>query len=429
MSFRGILVALLLAAFLASPAVAQRGQRNRRAQAPWWNRTTTRTSEHYYIRTDLPPAETRAYARHLDFMYKEFSRRLASLPPRGPEQLDVYIFAKRDEYLRTLASRWGIDGKGSGGMFFVNRQGSGLAFWTENLATSRVHHVIQHEGFHQFAFSRFGNDLPLWVNEGLAEFFGEAVRVGDRLVLGQSTPRVIDRVKDAIERDTHVPFPAMVRMTNRTWNENVKNGDAGIYYNQAWSMVHFLVYGDKAQYQAPFERYLRLLNNGIPSEQAFVQVFGDDLDAFERQWKKYAMAARPSAFVTAMERIEFLAEGALFLSRKQIVPTSLEELTEALRTLGFEHQLDRHGVRATLTANDAENFRIPIDDLTPQQPVFVVEEPRRRRQSRRERQFEQKLPTPPAISTKSLRPRGLAVQWTRDRETGELRYEIVTRKP
>jgi len=373
MSFRVILVAVLVTAALAGPAMAQRG---RRAQAPWWNRTTTRTSEHYYIRTDLPKAQARAYGRHLDFMYKEFSRRLASLPPRGPEQLDVYIFAKRSEYLRTLASRWGIDGKGTGGMFFVNQQGSGLAFWTENLAPSRIHHVIQHEGFHQFAYSRFGNDLPLWVNEGLAEFFGEAVRVGDRLVLGQSTPRVIDRVKNAIEREEHVPFTAMVRMNNRTWNENVKSGDAGIYYNQAWSMVHFLVYGDRAQYQPAFERYLRLLNNGIPSEQAFVQVFGEDVGAFERQWRKYALAARPSAFVTAAERIEFLAEGALFLSQKQIVPTSLEDLTEALQSFDFEHHLDRHGVRATLAAKDAHNFTIPLDDLTPQQPVFVVSEPR-----------------------------------------------------
>ncbi|MCP3904289.1 MAG: DUF1570 domain-containing protein [Planctomycetes bacterium] len=427
MKFRGILVALLAAvAALAAPAAAQVG---RRAEKPWWQRTTTRTSEHYFIRTDLPRAEARAYGRHLDFMYREFSWRLASLPPRGPEQLDVYIFARRSEYLRTLAGRWGIDGKGSGGMFFVNQQGSGLAFWTEDLAASRVHHVIQHEGFHQFAFSRFGNDLPLWLNEGLAEFFGEAVRVGDRLVLGQSTPRVIDRVKNAIERNEHVPFSAMLRMSNQTWNENVKNGDAAIYYNQAWSMVHFLVYADETRYQPAFERYLRLLNNGIPSEEAFVQVFGGDLDAFEKQWKRYALAAKPSAFVTAVERIEFIAAGALHLSRQQVVPTSLDDLAEALRSIDFEHHLERHGVSATLAAKDADNFVIPMDDLTREQPVFVVEEPKRRRLSRRGRLREASQPMPAAISTKHLRPRGLSIRWSRDRETGQVSYEIVTRSP
>ena len=42
-------------------------------------------------------------------------------------------------------------------------------------------HVAQHEGFHQFAWSRFAEDLPVWVNEGMAEFFGESVIVGDTL--------------------------------------------------------------------------------------------------------------------------------------------------------------------------------------------------------------------------------------------------------
>ena len=44
---------------------------------------------YYNIKTDLPAAEARAYARHLDRMYEEFSRRLASLPPRAPEKLSV----------------------------------------------------------------------------------------------------------------------------------------------------------------------------------------------------------------------------------------------------------------------------------------------------------------------------------------------------
>jgi hypothetical protein len=34
-------------------------------------------------------------------------------------------------------------------------------------------HVVQHEGFHQFVAQVIRGDMPIWANEGLAEYFGE----------------------------------------------------------------------------------------------------------------------------------------------------------------------------------------------------------------------------------------------------------------
>ena len=45
-------------------------------------------------------------------------------------------------------------------------------------------HLIQHEGFHQFAAAVIGGDRPVWVNEGLAEYFGEAIFTGDGFIAG-----------------------------------------------------------------------------------------------------------------------------------------------------------------------------------------------------------------------------------------------------
>jgi hypothetical protein len=419
---------VLLAGAIHSAAPAEAQQRGRRqAQPSWWQRTESLWSRYYLIRTDLPKAEARDYARHLDRMYEEYSRRLASLPPRAPEKLNVLIFKDRLEYLQTLRLRFGIDGTGTGGMFFVNPQGSGLAFWTGNLPRPRIEHVMQHEGFHQFAYSRFGNDLPVWVNEGLAEFFGEAVLVGNTFILGQSTPRVVESVKNAIELDEYVHFRRMLSMSPGQWMEHVNGGDSSIMYHQAWSMVHFLVYGEGGRYQSAFEEYLRQLNKGIPPEHAFVRVFGEDVNAFEERWLEHARSAKPSAFITALERIEFLAEGALELSRDGIVPESLEELKEHLREIGFTHTVGHHGLKTQLSAEDDATFTIPMDGLTPEQPVFVVEKPKLRFSSIRERRAEEAQPTPCAISTENLRPRRMEIRWIRDRDTLELHYEIVIR--
>jgi len=418
-----MLLAALLVSVLVGRPVAAQGEH----QASWWDRTPDLRSAYYRIKSDLPTAEKRAYARHLDRMYEEYSRRLASLPARAPEKLDVFIFARHDEYLQTLKARWDIDGKGTGGMFFVTSRGSGLAFWTESLPVRRVHHVIQHEGFHQFAFSRFGHDLPIWVNEGLAEFFGESVLVNDRVVLGQSTPRVIVEVQKAIEVNEHIPFRNMLSMDGSAWNQSVKAGNAGLQYMQAWSMVHFLVYGDDTAYQRLFEDYLRLLNQGIASEAAFVRVFGPDIEAFERRWLGYAAEAKPSSFVTALERIEFLAEGALALSREGRSPESLDALREQLEAIEFVHVIGTHGRAVELLADDAENYAIPADDLSKRAPSFSVKPVKRKRVTRRDERYEEIQPTPPDIRTSQLRPYELIVEWQRDRDTGAVHYKIVVR--
>ena len=421
MPHRATTLWLLLVVLLAgSTAHAQR-----LARGSWWDRTVAQRSQYYVIRTDLPTKLARQYARHLDRVYVEFSRRLASLPPRGPEKLDVYIFSSRADYEATLRTRWGVNARGTGGMFFVTAAGSGLAFWTEHLPQRRIQHVLQHEGFHQFAYSRFGSDLPRWLNEGIAEFFGEAMLIDDTFVLGQVTPRVIETVKGAIEREEHIAFSRLLAIDDTQWSQLVQTGRAELVYHQSWSIVHFLVYGDGGRYQQPFERYLGLINQGVPADNAFREVFGDNLGAFEERWKLYALAATPSAFVTALERIEVLAEGALELSQQGTIPGSLEELKESLRAIDFSHFVNHHGRVVEQRVDHDEAFEIPIDGLCKAVPVFDVSKPKPRLRTLRDRRREESAPTPSRIVTDNLRPRNLGIDWQRDPETDEVFYEIV----
>jgi hypothetical protein len=361
-------------------------------------------------------------------MYEAYARRLASLPQRTPERLNVLLFADRNEYLRTLRVQYGVDGRGTGGLFFVTPLGSALAVWVEDLPRRRVLHVLQHEGFHQFAYSRFGDDLPIWLNEGLAEFFGSAVLVGRTLVIGQTNPRVLQGIKQAIELDRTIPFRRMLSISPDDWMRGLREGSAPLQYNQAWSMVQFLVYGDGGRYVKAFDGYLRLVNAAVPSEVAFARSFGPDVQAFERRWKTFTLNSSPSAFIAAMERIEFLAEGALELSRQGIVPASLAELRRQLEGIGFRHTLARHGLDLELQADDPELYQIPRDDLADEQPVFVVEPVNPARLPARLRRFEQEHPAPPLIRTEHLEPHGLELTWRRDLDGGRVAgYEIEVR--
>jgi hypothetical protein len=148
----------LIALGLAVPLAGQ----ERQAMLPWWRRAPERQVGHYWIKTDLPAEQAEALAAHLNLMYGEYAGRLASLPARAPTPMNVLLFAERIDYVETLRRRYGVEADDTGGMFFVNPRGTALALWTGALPRRRVLHVLRHEGFHQFAYSRFGGSMKGW---------------------------------------------------------------------------------------------------------------------------------------------------------------------------------------------------------------------------------------------------------------------------
>jgi hypothetical protein len=429
-----VVVAVHAAAASAAP-VAPPAQQV--AVGTWWDRTApprggkVPQSRHYSIRSDLPVAQTKEYADHLDTMYDEYFRRLvkqAGLRQRSPEYPNVYMFASQQDYLDTLRTNFGINGTGSGGMFFIGPRGAGLAFWVEKLPRQRVGHVIQHEGFHQFAHAFFGNDLPPWLNEGLAEFFGESVVEGKSVVIGQASPEVVTQVRTAVEKDKYLPFMDLLQMDSARWNGNVQSGNARLQYMQSWSMVHFLVYGENGKYEPYFSTMLKLLNAGTKPFDAWKKAFSLDTETevlqFESRWKDYARAAKPGAYVAARNRLEFLAEGLREVWSKGARPKDLEELKAAMRAEKFQFTSSSHGYVTKLDSADDANFSIPDDEVNVKQPSieFVTAKPSKNAKAKK---LEEEHPTPPMLRTRNLQPNDVGVGWTRSTvDPAQFSYEI-----
>jgi hypothetical protein len=425
-----VLLAGVVLAWGVAAAPRQPGtpQSQRTAVGSWWDRTDPGRgklpqSRYYSIRSDLGRDLSMQYAAHLDTMYDEYSRRLVQgggLRRRSPEFLNVFMFARQQDYLDTMRTKFGINAEGSGGMFFVAPQrGAGLAFFVEDLPRQRVEHVIQHEGFHQFASAFFGNDLPPWLNEGLAEFFGESVVEGRTVVIGQASPQVVAQVRDAVKRGQSIPFLDLLSMDDARWNANVRTGQAALQYMQSWSVVHFLVYGADGKYQPNFQGLLQLVNAGTKPLDAMRKAFrfrdDGDLAVFESKWKEYAADAKPGAYIAARGRLEFLAEGLAEVWAKGARPTTLDELKAALRDDKFTYVATTHGYMLRLSAADDANFAIPDDDVNAKPATIELipaAAPKPKKGASKPGKAED-VPFPPAIRTRGLVPKDVAVAWRR----------------
>jgi hypothetical protein len=408
------LPAVALVLVLTGMAHAQR-----QAQLPWWDRAPAQQIGAYWIKSDLPAEQVKAIGQHLNLMHREFNAALASVPVRVQEKLDVYVFANRDEWALTVRTQFALNPPERGG-FMISPSDYSLAFFTEGLSAREIDQIIQREGFRQFAHNRFERDLPLWLNEGLADLFGEAVLIDEMLLFGQSTPHMLEAIQAAVAADKHIRFDVMLNLSAEEWAAQQKATPGEFIWHQSRLMSLFVMQAPQA-----LAIYLRHLNSGLPHDHAFVRAFGMDAAAMEQHWKQFALSAQPGAFATALERIEFLAHGMLELHKRNITPDSINTMRKALREIDFSLELKTlHGTHRISAADDAP-FQIPRDALCLQQPMFILSKSRPIGPLR-QRQIEQANPAPPTIATQHLRPSQLRIQWVRD-DKGGLIHQVTVR--
>jgi hypothetical protein len=159
-------------------------------------------SPYYVIYSDLDTDTVREAAIRVTAMAEEYHQRTAGFAGTIKKKLPFYLFSKSEDYYKA----GGLIG--STGMFTgqklmaISAPGRGERNW----------HVVQHEGFHQFVQAVIGGNMPIWINEGLAEYFGEAVFTGDGFVTGLVPPDRLARLQKAIRDNKTRPL----RLSPRT---------------------------------------------------------------------------------------------------------------------------------------------------------------------------------------------------------------------
>lgn len=231
----------------------------------------------YAVYTDVAEDDAREAVIRMNKMAIEYHERTKALfAGQINQQLPFYLFSNEVDYLN--ASQM----PGSAGVFMGDALMARAIRTPDGRIGMGTWHVTQHEGFHQFVSAVIRGGIPTWVNEGLAEYFGEGIFTGDGMVTGIVSTGRMKRVQKEIEEGRFVSIKEMMLMTHAQWNARLEI----THYDQAWSMVHFLATAEKGKYQDAFARFLQLIGKGSQWEKAWVAAFGS-VEGFEQKWKDY----------------------------------------------------------------------------------------------------------------------------------------------
>jgi len=154
---------------------------------------------------------------------------------------------------------------------------AGASDLTEGVATHEYVHLVVEANIPA---------APLWLNEGLAEFFAAGRFDESPAVFG------LPHVGHLHVLRTQPWLPLSTLLSAMRGAQSVRDrATSAAFYAQAWALVHYLKLGDGGRHAATLTAFAALLAQGIPPMQAAVEAFGDP-GSLERCLRDYVNGER-----------------------------------------------------------------------------------------------------------------------------------------
>jgi hypothetical protein len=203
--------------------------------------------------------------------------------------------------------------------------------------------TLHHELVHALMASHAA-EIPAWLDEGVADFWGALAIDGDRIIVG----RPVDAHVRQLQRGKWLPLDKMTALPRGSLPSR---GDVAQFYAQSWAMVHFLLLGQTNGN----------LTGWLPASNTTSPQFGANVRRYiaEAKWPTASLASPPAADHSALaeplsesralaERAAFLVFGqrpqaALTMARRALV---IANDPLALETIGTYYFLNNEPERA-----------------------------------------------------------------------------------
>ncbi len=323
-------------------------------------------TKHYEIHTDLDTALVVELSERMDVMYDQYVAAMSEFKPAADAPaLPVYLFAQRARYMEFTH----YVGRNTGGMFYASDHPF-LASFLEGQGRDALRRTLQHEAFHQFAYFAISKNIPIWLNEGLAQLFEEGIWTGKSFMLGQIPPRRIRQLNADFDAKTLVPFTIFLEISPQDWfknlNENAERG--ATYYNQAWAMAYFLGEGGSADYHGRFVTFMHHLHTGEDADAAFRQSFPNVSD-FQKSFKQWTRGIKATPEATLLERQDILGDLYIAISPTGRASKDMAAFRNKVVGGGYSLQYTRGNVKWTTSDNpqiyfsDLDGHLYPSADL------------------------------------------------------------------
>lgn len=248
------------------------------------------TSPHFTLVTDAGERQGRQVLDHFEHMRWTFQRLFPSLKVDPPEPMVLIAVRSGKEFQALEPSEYQAKGQLTLAGYFLSSPDKHYILLRTDTEDRHPYATVLHEYTH--LQMRAGGDwLPLWLNEGLAEFYQNTEFHDKQVVIGEPSPDDILFLRE----HSLIPLATLLRVDHCSPYYHDENKGT-IFYSESWALTHFLVVTDRQKGTQRLMDYVTRMSRHEDPVAAAEASFGD-LKALQKQLESYVHAQQYMQFV------------------------------------------------------------------------------------------------------------------------------------
>jgi tetratricopeptide (TPR) repeat protein len=262
-------------------------------------------TKNFYLVGNASEKDIRQVATRLEQFRDAFTRLFTKANFNSPIPTTVVVFKNDDSYKPFKPV---VDGKIDkvAGYFLPGEDVNYITLTPASSAADDPYRVIYHEYVHQLVDNNLGRgSVPPWFNEGLAEYYSTFAVSEDRKVhLGN----LIENHLYLLRERKFIPLKDLFEVNDYSLDRNNQQAK-WVFYAESWALVHYLILGNDGKRLPQMNRFLDLLAQKKPTEQAVAEAFQTTTAALEKELHNYVGGSLFKSQVATFEhKLEFDSE-------------------------------------------------------------------------------------------------------------------------
>lgn len=206
-----------------------------------------RTHSYRLFTTETDPGIMEGMPRFLEAALDRYTSAFGPLP-KPTMRLDTFLMADREQWA-TLTRQ--VMGSQAGTYLRIHRggfaSGGRALIWTIGERDTLA--IIAHEGWHQYTQRTFRQELPAWLEEGVAVYMeGFIAGASGPVFAGWANRERYEQLRRAAARGSLLPLQTLLGSSPQHLIEHSTEGTL-TYYAQLWALMHFLNEGEDGRYR------------------------------------------------------------------------------------------------------------------------------------------------------------------------------------
>jgi len=240
-------------------------------------------SPHFTVQTNAGEKEARRVADQFEQIRNMFHSAFSSMRV-DPGQPIVIVAAKNENTLKLfLPEEWEAKGHIHHAGLYQPGEDKDYVVMRLDSEGENPFHTLYHEYTHALLRLNFSN-LPLWFNEGLAEFFGNSTLGDKEIRTGTIDPGHLY----LLNQSKLIPIETLLEVDHNSPYYHESNR-ASVFYAESWAVVHYLMLDEDARKKELLKNFLAAWTKSGNQIDAARETFGDlkqfgkKIEAYSRQ--------------------------------------------------------------------------------------------------------------------------------------------------